>query len=485
MSRHLPLTIAAALLLAHTSLAQVVINEIFTGDPDWIEIANVGTVAEDISGWQIAGSHNQTIYPIYTVPQGIVLVPGAALLMIEGYAQILPGGPTPPPGALVVNMAIGLGWVGTSSGAVVLADAQSMVRDYLLFGTGNPVIPALGAGQVFTNPSDRSQNSVALSNPVFRHTISDTGDGADWTQGQNGDETPGYLNPGQGTGSFDVARLVFAGGAVLTFDPSRSTFAAQATVASIVTTAGLTILSSQSDGLVGGTVTLSGHYVGNDTAGLGGLILAPTSILVRNAAGTDTLLVNAVVQSAALSWELSGGLGAIPQAARALTTVGQPFVTRTGSGSQAIGSLNMLAQTQTITLFARLGGSENSIAQLEMNHVAQAPVFASELATDGFGTAELGVINAQGDELYNVFAINSALPLGAGALFGIEFGAVQFAMCVAPLGTAPFHVTHDIHGAYAYGTPIGTVPPGTVVDYVAIDVGPGILQASQPKRVSF
>ena len=156
------ITLAAITLVLATqaATAQVVINEIYTGDPDYVEIANVGQTVENISGWKLATALNLTNYPVYTIPNGVVLAPGQCAVLLEGTQTTLPASsPALPAGAVLIHTGLALGWVGTSTGCAALADTTGLCRDFVVFGTGAVAQPAIAYAMVFTNPIDRSSNS--------------------------------------------------------------------------------------------------------------------------------------------------------------------------------------------------------------------------------------------------------------------------------------------------------------------------------------
>ena len=57
--------------------SNIIINEVYTGDPDFIELANNGLNTIDLSGWTLETGFAYTLYPTYTVPSGTLLQPGA------------------------------------------------------------------------------------------------------------------------------------------------------------------------------------------------------------------------------------------------------------------------------------------------------------------------------------------------------------------------------------------------------------------------
>lgn len=71
-----------------TSIPAVEINEVATSDGDFFELLNVGTVAVDLSGFQVADRDDALNGPktadAYTFPAGTMLSPGGYVLVVEG-----------------------------------------------------------------------------------------------------------------------------------------------------------------------------------------------------------------------------------------------------------------------------------------------------------------------------------------------------------------------------------------------------------------
>lgn len=486
MTQSNPRTMFAAFLLslvASPLFAQVVVNEVNTGDPDYIEIANLGTSVADISGWKVGMSFGTIVYSNYEIPAGTFLAPGAVIVLLESQATFPTNAVQPLPGTTVLNTGTAYGWNGVATGAVALTDATGGFKDLVVFGTGTVTIPPIAAGQVFTNPINRSQNSVASSDVVFRNSIFDTDDGADWSNTQDGTETPGSLNPGQGIGAYDVAALEVQT-APIGFDLGQHTFQMTATIVRIKTTVGGVIESPVVDSLIGGTMHVSGFFVGNDLSGMSDIILAPATIEISATNGHQASTTVILQGSSDLDWSF---IGALPHGTRRFTAISTNGANEIGAGSLAVQKIAARMGQEVLTLRADVTDL-STIAGFESFEFAPTPtsdVFAAKLATNGQGSLDLGVINGEGDEIWNVFAINSTIDFGTGPCFGIEFGALQYSMVVAPLGTAPFHVAPDARGAYAFRLPSGVVPPGLVVDHVAVKAQNGFLFASAPSRVAF
>ena len=478
------ITLAAISLVLATqaATAQVVINEIYTGDPDYVEIANVGQTVENISGWKLATAMNLTNYPVYTIPNGVVLAPGQCAVLLEGTQTTLPASsPALPAGAVLIHTGLALGWVGTSTGCAALADTTGLCRDFVVFGTGAVAQPAIAYAMVFTNPIDRSSNSATLSDAIYRINTTDTDSGYDWTNGVDGDETPGSLNPGQSALAAAIKRLVLAP-ATMNFDASNQTFSMQATITACELVNGANAL----DALVGGSLNFSGTYFGQDVQTLGGLFFTPATLTIATADGQSSATLTTIFQAdASLEWSLGGGLGALPLATRAVTTVAAVQPQAVGQGSQILNAIvSQLAQGQASLVFAT-GAAGATATAFEIDHTAAPALFAAAIATNGQSAVEVGVVNAQNCEIWNVFAVDSTIALGTGSLFGLEFGAIQFAMIVAPLGTQPFHVAASAAGTYQFTLPATPIPAGTVIDHVAVGFDGQNVFSSQAQRLTF
>ena len=469
--------------------AQVVINEIYTGDPDFIEIGNLGPTAVSLDGWTVDASFAFTVYPSFTLPTGTALMPGEFLIVLENSAP-LPATITPPPtGTQIYNTNFGYGWVGNSSGAVVLTDANGQCVDYVRFGTLAVQDPPSEAGcGLFSNPLDRTGNDPSLDDVLARHTVIDTNDGQDWVIGSDGDETPGQPNPGQVVGPAQAKDLVIDPLAAQTFqvDAGNGTVSITAQIGAIVTDTGVTVQDPGFDTLVGATVQVNGLVIGGDLSTFGGTLWPGLQILITLADGSGQLQILGTFQGQPqVDWELSGPLGATPMASRPVGSISSLVANPTGNLSSLAGGLVAALQNQSFTMIIRLEAAGPRLMRLVKSYAANPnPPFVAALASTGMGGAELGVIGAQTTEMWNVFAVNSLTPLGTGPFFGIEFGAIQYALALLPLGTDPYHVVPN-GGSYHLVVPPGIVPLGWTVDHVAVELRQGVLTATPAIRVGF
>lgn len=186
-------TLPLALLVLLSSLpAQIVVNEVNSGSPDFVELANCSGTAVDVSGWTVATSFsnsatNYTLQPTFTMPPGTVIPAGGFLVLEEnglaGAAGTLPAS---------IRTGFNYPWVSSSSIEVWILDAAGQGVDYMhrnLFGavaTPNMPAPLFWSGTLQTG----------LGDVIARMANVDTNDASDWVNGP-GLATPGTLNPSQ------------------------------------------------------------------------------------------------------------------------------------------------------------------------------------------------------------------------------------------------------------------------------------------------
>jgi hypothetical protein len=170
------------------------INEINTGAPDWIELANHGALPVDLSGWRIRfvskglGPY-QYEDPPFVFPLGTTIPPGGYLILAEetlGFPCACLGGAT-------------ITWTRTEGLACVLEDAAGSVVDQVLIAGGNG-FPALDGGQ------SGGHETIPVRGPtdVIRRITSETAQyGSRWASG--GNPSPCALNPEQTRPPLDSA----------------------------------------------------------------------------------------------------------------------------------------------------------------------------------------------------------------------------------------------------------------------------------------
>lgn len=482
--RPFALCVIVALLVTSGALGQgVLINEVFTGNPDLLEIVNFTGGVVSLTGWTVDASFSATVYPTYTFPTGTSLLPGEALVLIESTSGLPVTSPTPPAGTQILNTSISYGWVGSSSGSLVLVDSGGNVSDFVVFGTGLVTFPPSAAGAVFTNPIPRTNSGDA----IYRSTSIDTDDGGDWINAVAGNETPGTLNPGQTPLAQDVVSVGFAPtSGVVVFDTLNGTFTISATVASIGVNGGATLTDPTSDTLIGGAIGITGNYFGNEQT-LAGMIFTPTTLgLVTSDLADGLNWQNIFSATTYTGWELSGPYGARVVPRHEMSSGPTSSVLRSGSGSLAIDSLQSDLAIENFSLMFRLTLAGPQLISLAKDFSpAPNPAVETALGSDGNGAFQVGIIHTVGQELYNVFVINPTSMQGQGPVFGIDLGIFQIEQITLPLGIAPFHVTPDVNGNYGFISPVGIVPLGTTLDHLVLELNGSTFSAHGPNRVTF
>ncbi|MCK5940816.1 MAG: lamin tail domain-containing protein [Planctomycetes bacterium] len=133
--------ITACLAAASSASAQIVINEVATGNPDYIEIKNLGAAPVDISGWEVfsfEGRGNSApcapatgfwgLVSQIVVPIGTVIPAGGELAFVE-YGT-LGNQPT----ATQMNTGNNIFFFEVSDVEVWIEDDGGVVVDYVVFG---------------------------------------------------------------------------------------------------------------------------------------------------------------------------------------------------------------------------------------------------------------------------------------------------------------------------------------------------------------
>jgi len=145
----------------------VVINEVDPGNPDSIELYNVGNQTVDLSNWHlIAYTSSGVVDEDYIIPSGFSLAAGAYITIHE-----VSGTNT------ATDLFIGSSIVWVSSGAVSLTNGSSGI-DFMRFGSSTKE-PPLGTSWSGTNPV--TAVSTAINSTLGRDVSStDTDAGNDW-----------------------------------------------------------------------------------------------------------------------------------------------------------------------------------------------------------------------------------------------------------------------------------------------------------------
>lgn len=492
-SRGLSLVVAVMSLLLNAPTASgqgVLINEVFTGNPDYVELTNFGGTSVDVSGWVLHSSFGFSVYPAYTIPAGTSIDPGASLLLLELNATLPTTFNPPEANSTTLHTGFSWGWVGNSSGCVILVDTTGAGRDLLVFGTTPCTVPGSGFGTTFNGVIDRSQNDFANDNVIQRVSSIDTDIASDWAQGPNTLATPGNLNPTQSTGPIAVERLVLSGnGAAFTFHDD-GTFDVGGTISGVVTTTGALIENPIWDPVVGGTISFSGTYSTGSNGGTdpyANMVLAPASLTIASSApGTDELSVLNLFQfQSPVQTELGGAHGATPRRFRKLSSLALNAPQRSGQTSLVLSGLQAGLPTGSLDFDVEMTSGGLRLLAVGQNLSPRPTDWQAQFAVAGPGQVEVGVINAGPAELYHVFVVNPGYAIGTGPVAGIDFGPQQFDMVVMPLGTDPFHVAPAADGSYHFLSPPGIIPPGWVLDFLPVRLQSGVVETLAPQRAQF
>ncbi|MEM7165183.1 MAG: lamin tail domain-containing protein [Planctomycetota bacterium] len=147
-------TLTAALVVETTAAAAVVINEVDLGGTDRVELHNLGTVAADLTGWELSGrstgsTPNTFVFPAFSLPAG-------------GRVVVSDGGGTDTATELYDQGAtFNWPWSNGSTGDVSLVDAAGRNIDYIRFVLRfvHTHQAPLGSGALWMQPEVRSPPS--------------------------------------------------------------------------------------------------------------------------------------------------------------------------------------------------------------------------------------------------------------------------------------------------------------------------------------
>lgn len=174
-----------SLLFCGIAPAQVLINEIYTGDIDWIELYNTGTTPQNLLNWQLLWWDSLLGSGVYTLPY-YILAPGEYLLLKEGNGN-------PERGTIFMNNDVK--WAELRGGACAIKNNSGQGVDFVRWGD-SMVQPPAGTSWFGSNPpaplSNSSNQSLARDK-----SSTDTDSGADWNADCGFDAshpTPGYRN---------------------------------------------------------------------------------------------------------------------------------------------------------------------------------------------------------------------------------------------------------------------------------------------------
>jgi hypothetical protein len=178
-----------ACLFAQTGLK---VNEVGTGTPDWIEIANLGGSTVNVGGYKIRFGGNSGVsfvQGVYVIPAGTMLAPNTTLVITDDPANAQP---TVPAGVFRAYAGAAIVWnttpsVGTN-GAVALTDPADVGIDQVKWG--NPLQDFSSFGSPFTGSITPSVGAF-----MYRSSPFDTDSPVDWTGSAT--STAGAINPGE------------------------------------------------------------------------------------------------------------------------------------------------------------------------------------------------------------------------------------------------------------------------------------------------
>lgn len=171
------LSLTAGLCAATPVTSTVVINEVYPGDPDWVELYNGGDAPVDVAGWHLVMySGYGVVDRDFTLP-ALVLQPDAYVVVHE-----TPGTDTVTDLYLDSN----LSWYHGGSGAVALTGGTGSGFDFVRWGSST-VHPPSGTAWSGSDPS-----SPGLGRALGRLSSGDTNDGSDW---MTLSPSPGGSNP--------------------------------------------------------------------------------------------------------------------------------------------------------------------------------------------------------------------------------------------------------------------------------------------------
>ena len=208
--RHTLFAVLASLfLVASDARSQVVINEVNTLN-DFVEIANLGPVPVDISGWHLIIHEQQQLIPgaQYQFPGApgsltTVLNPEQCAVVTDSATLAFP---IVPVGTLIFYFGQNNPWNSTENGSCMICDDLGNGVDW--FGFGNPnafLTPFEGATflglpgapaiqTLWFGPASPDNGLINTLDTHYRHSRSDTDTAADWTMRADATNTPGTLN---------------------------------------------------------------------------------------------------------------------------------------------------------------------------------------------------------------------------------------------------------------------------------------------------
>lgn len=167
---------------------ELLINEIFTGGVDFVELYNPSPYTVDLGGWELWSWYHGTTPDAgapFVFPAGTLIQPGGFLVVQE---MGLPG----QPGTLPLSISTGhnFWWTAGRQVEVALLDASGAGVDYVhRRWTGVQQAPNLPWNLAWTGSITDAEDAV------YRTAYADTDDAADFSLASSG--SPGVPNPGQ------------------------------------------------------------------------------------------------------------------------------------------------------------------------------------------------------------------------------------------------------------------------------------------------
>lgn len=197
----------------HPAQSAIIINEIYTGAPDWIEIYNSGQTSVDVTGWKIRSwvravnsyqfEHSSTI-----IPENTILQPGEFLVVSDDPVSdcSIPASPA-------------FMWCSMESLAVSLETFEGVTSDMVIAigAFGEPDLEAIP--HLITPPFPLRRNTDL----IHRRNAIDTNSGSDWEC--IGEPSPCEPNAGQDikkTASFQCTSTYASLQSVAASDADRS-----------------------------------------------------------------------------------------------------------------------------------------------------------------------------------------------------------------------------------------------------------------------
>lgn len=230
------------------------------------------------------------------------------------------------------------------------------------------------------------------------------------------------------------------------------------------------------DPIIGSPFSINGTFVFSDGQTYSDAVLSAQSISFYGLSSSDQLDVTGVFAAASGGGTFStftGPLGAQPALAREVRQTSAPQVVRFGNGSPALADMEAkLASGQAMSFVMTIDGAP-IIRSFEFDFAVPTPTPRAVAATDGAGSFEIGLIDAQpGAPYFNLFSLFPLLPVGSGGFLGLEVSSFLILQLNLPSPTPPFRGAANGDGAAYFAIPPGTIAPGTIVDSLTVVLDP-------------